>query len=240
MWAQDTTTWTLKEADVTQSDDMGRLLTEIDDYIQNLFAPQDEALEAAVRESQRSGLPEINVSPNEGKLLRLLAAMTGARRILEIGTLGGYSAINLARGMAEDGRLISLEIDEHHAEVARQNVERAGLAERVEIRVGDAREILARVAENDEGPFDLIFIDADKEGYPEYLDWALRLSRPGSLILGDNTIWGGTIIDPQDESTRAIHQFNEKIARDPRLSAIILPLLRERVDGLAIAWVRDL
>ncbi|MCA1847627.1 MAG: O-methyltransferase [Actinobacteria bacterium] len=225
---------------MAQGNDMGTLLARIDDYIQNLFAPQDEALEAAVRESQRAGLPEIHVSPNEGKLLQLLAEMVGARRILEIGTLGGYSAINLARGMVEDGRLISLEIDEHHAEAARQNVERAGLAERVEIRVGDARELLAELAESDEGPFDLVFIDADKEGYPEYLEWALRLSRPGSLILGDNTIWGGAIIDPQDDSTRAIHEFNEKIARDPRLSAIVLPLLRERVDGLAIARVRGL
>jgi predicted O-methyltransferase YrrM len=225
---------------MAQGNDMGTLLARIDDYIQNLFAPQDEALEAAVRESQRAGLPEIHVSPNEGKLLQLLAEMMGARRILEMGTLGGYSAINLARGMAEDGRLISLEIDEHHAEVARQNVERAGLAEKVEIRVGDARKLLAQLAESDEGPFDLVFIDADKEGYPEYLEWALRLSRPGSLILGDNTIWGGAIIDPQDDSTRAIHEFNEKIAKDPRLSVIVLPLLRERVDGLAIARVRSL
>ncbi len=225
---------------MAQDNGLGALLARIDDYIQNLFAPQDEALEAAVRESQRAGLPEIHVSPNEGKLLQLLAEMTGARRILEIGTLGGYSAINLARGMAEDGRLISLEIDERHAEVARQNVERAGLAEKVEIRVGDARKLLAQLAESDEGPFDLVFIDADKEGYPEYLEWALRLSRPGSLILGDNTIWGGAIIDPQDDSTRAIHEFNEKIAKDPRLSVIVLPLLRERVDGLAIARVRSL
>jgi caffeoyl-CoA O-methyltransferase len=142
--------------------------------------------------------------------------------------------------MAEDGHLISLEIDERHAGVARRNVERAGLAERVEIRVGDARELLAKVAEGEEGPFDLIFIDADKEGYPEYLEWALRLSRPGSLILGDNTIWGGSIIDPEDDPTRAIHEFNERIAGDPRLSAIVLPLLRERVDGLAIARVRSL
>ena len=226
---------------MAQDNGLGALLARIDDYIQNLFAPQDEALEAAVRESQRAGLPEIHVSPNEGKLLQLLAEMAGARRILEIGTLGGYSAINLARGMAEDGRLISLEIDERHAEVARQNVERAGLAGKVEIRVGDARELLAKVAESDEGPFDLVFIDADKEGYPEYLEWALRLSGPGSLILGDNTIWGGAIIDPQDNSTRAIHEFNEKIARDPRLSAIVLPLMRESmVDGLAIARVRGL
>jgi caffeoyl-CoA O-methyltransferase len=225
---------------VTQSDDFRTLLGEIDGYIENLFAPQDEALEAAVRESQRAGLPEIQVSPNEGKLLQLLAELVGARRILEVGTLGGYSAINLARGMAEDGLLISLEIDEHHAEVAHQNVERAGFGERVEIRVGDARELLARIADNGEGPFDLVFIDADKQGYPEYLEWAMRLSRPGSLILGDNTIWGGTIINPQDASTRAIYEFNERLAKDPRLSAIVLPLIRERVDGLAIARVRNL
>jgi caffeoyl-CoA O-methyltransferase len=225
---------------VAQSDDFRTLLGEIEGYVEELFAPQDEALEAAVRESQRAGLPEIQVSPNEGKLLQLLAEMVGARRVLEIGTLGGYSAINLARGMAEDGVLISLEIDEHHAEVARQNVERAGLGERVEIRVGDARELLARIADNGEGPFDIVFIDADKQGYLEYLEWAMRLTRSGSLILGDNTIWGGTIINPQDNSTRAIHEFNERLAKDPRLSAIVLPLIRERVDGLAIARVQNL
>jgi len=225
---------------MAQADDLKTQLIEIDGYIEGLFASQDEALEAAVRESRRAELPEINVSANEGKLLRLLAEITGARRILEIGTLGGYSAINLARGMADGGSLISLEINEHHAEVARRNVERAGLAEKVEIRVGDARELLAQLAEGGEGPFDITFIDADKGGYPEYLEWALRLSRPGSLILGDNTIWGGSIIDPQDDSTRAIHEFNERLARDPRLSGLILPFMRERVDGLAVALVRNL
>ena len=133
---------------MAQGNDLGALLTEIDGYIQGLFAPQDEALEAAVRESQRAGLPEINVSPNEGRLLRLLAEITGARRTLEIGTLGGYSATNLARGMADDGRLISLEIDEHHAEVARNNIARAGLSDKVEILVGDAHELLAALIED--------------------------------------------------------------------------------------------
>jgi caffeoyl-CoA O-methyltransferase len=232
--------WTSKEADVAQSDDFRRLLGEIDGYIEELFASQDESLEAAVRESQRAGLPEIQVSPNEGKLLQLLAEVVGARRVLEIGTLGGYSAINLARGMTEDGALISLEIDERHAEVARHNVEHAGLGEMVEIRGGDARELLAALVEENEEPFDLVFIDADKQSYPEYLEWAIRLSRPGSLILGDNTIWGGSVLDPQDNSTRAIREFNERLAKDPRLSAIVLPLIRERVDGLAIARVRDL
>jgi predicted O-methyltransferase YrrM len=218
---------------------MGTLLTEIDRYIEERFAPQDEALEAAVRESRQAGLPEIQVSPNEAKLLQLLAELVGARSVLEIGTLGGYSAIHFGRALPEDGRLISLEIDERHAEVARENVERAGLSGKVEIQVGDARELLARIAENDEGPFDIVFIDADKTGYPEYLEWSLRLTRPGSLILGDNTVRGGSILDPRDDSARATNEFNERIAGDPRLSAILLPILRERIDGLTIARVRD-
>lgn len=225
---------------MTQGDDFRALLGEIDDYVEGLFAPQDEALEAAVRESRRAGLPEIQVSPNEGKLLRLLAEMVGARRILEIGTLGGYSAIHFGRALPEDGRLISLEIDERHAEVARQNVERAGLGGSVEIRVGDAKAILAELVENGEGPFDLVFIDADKEGYPEYLEWSLALTRPGSLILGDNAIRGGSVLDPTDGSSRAMREFNRRLAEDPRLSAIVLPLIRERIDGLAIARVLDL
>lgn len=215
------------------------LLTRIDDYIQQRFAPQDGALEAAVRESRRAGLPEIQVSPNEAKLLQLFAEMVGARRILEVGTLGGYSAIHFGRALPEDGKLISVEIDERHAEVARQNVERAGLENKIEIRVGDARELLTRIAENDEGPFDVVFIDADKGGYLEYLEWAMKLARPGSLILGDNTVRGGSVLDPEDDSARTIHEFNEKIARDPRLSAILLPILRERIDGLTIARVND-
>jgi len=223
-----------------QSDGTRRLLGEIDAYVEKLFAPRDAALEAALEESRRAGLPEIQVSPNEGVLLGLLAQMAGARRILEIGTLGGYSAIHFARTLPEDGALISLEIDEHHAGVARKNVERAGLDSKVEIRVGDARERLAELVENYEGPFDLVFIDADKEGYPEYLEWAMRLSRPGSLILGDNAIRGGSVLDPQDDSARATREFNERLAEDSRLSAIVLPLIRERIDGLAIALVRGL
>ena len=222
-----------------RGDDTRTLLGEIDAYIEELFAPRDAALEAALKESRRAGLPEIQVSPNEGVLLGLLVQMAGARRILEIGTLGGYSAIHLARALPEDGTLISLEIDERHAVVARENIERAGLERKVEIRVGDAKVLLARVVEKEEGPFDLVFIDADKEGYPEYLEWALRLSRPGSLILGDNAIRGGNILDPQDKSARATREFNEKLAKDPRLFAIVLPLIRERIDGLAIALVRS-
>jgi caffeoyl-CoA O-methyltransferase len=219
------------------TDDTRELLREIDSYDENLFSPTDEVLEAALRDSRRAGLPEINVSPNEGRLLQLLVEIAGARRILEIGTLGGYSAIQFARALPEDGTLISLEIDEHHAKVARNNVERAGLSDIIEIRVGDAHELLAALVEDDEGPFDVIFIDADKESYPDYLDWSLRLSRSGSLILGDNTIRGGSVLDPQDATARATQEFNERIAGDSRLSAILLPILRERIDGLTIARV---
>ena len=215
------------------------LLLRIDTYIEELFAPPDPALEGALRRSRAVGLPEIQISPTEGKLLRLLAEIAGVRRILEIGTLGGYSTIHLAGALPEDGLLVSLEADERNAGVARENIAEAGLESVVEVRVGDARELLARMFEDGEGPFDLTFIDADKGGYPEYLEWALRLSRPGSLILGDNAIMGGSVIEPEEGSAQAIRQFNERLAQDPRLSAIVLPLIRGRVDGLAIARVLD-
>jgi caffeoyl-CoA O-methyltransferase len=218
-------------------DGFSDLLLRIDSYIEELFVPPDPALEGALRRSREAGLPEIQVSPNEGRLLRLLAEIVGARRILEIGTLGGYSAIHLAHALPQDGSLVSLELDERYAEVARENIAKADLEDKVEVRVGDARELLARMAEEGERLFDLTFIDADKGGYPGYLEWALRLSRPSSLILTDNTIGGGSVIDPEDESARAMREFNEVLAEDSRLSAIILPLMRERVDGLAIARV---
>ena len=215
------------------------LLLRIDTYIEELFAPPDPALEGALRRSRAVGLPEIQISPTEGKLLRLLAEIAGVRRILEIGTLGGYSTIHLAGALPDDGLLVSLEVDERNAGVARENIAEAGLESVVEVRVGDARELLAWMFEDGEGPFDLTFIDADKGGYPEYLEWALRLSRPGSLILGDNAIMGGSVIEPEEGSAQAIRQFNERLAQDPRLSAIVLPLIRGRVDGLAIARVLD-
>ena len=218
-------------------EDLGDLLPRIDAYVEELFATPDPALEGALRRAHEAGLPEIHVSPNEGKLLRLLAQIAGARRILEIGTLGGYSTINLARALPEDGSLISLELDQRYARVARENIAEAGLGSRVEVWVGDARELLADMVEDDMEPFDLTFIDADKGSYPEYLEWALRLSRLGSLILADNTIRGGSVIYPEDESARATWEFNEALARNSQLSALILPLIRERVDGLAIARV---
>src|SRR5215217_235055 len=207
------------------TDETRELLHKIDAYVEDLFTPSDEILEAALQDSRRAGLPEINVSPNQGRLLQLLTEIAGARRILEIGTLGGYSAIHFARALPEDGALVSLEIDEHHAGVARNNIERAGLSHKVEIRVGDAHELLASL------------IDADEVSYPEYLDASLRLVRAGSLILGDNTIRGGTVLDPKDATAQATREFNERMARDPKLFSIALPLIRERIDGLTIARV---
>lgn len=218
-------------------DDTRELLVQIDRYVEGLFAPPDPELEVALRRSREAGLPEIHVSRNQGRLLQLLAEIAGARRVLEIGTLGGYSTIHLARALPEGGSLVSLELDELYAGVARENIREAGLEDRVEVRVGEAKASLTRMVEEGEGTFDLVFIDADKEGYPEYLEWALRLSRPGSLILVDNAIRGGSVLDPEDESARATRDFNEALVRDPRLSALVLPLIRERVDGLAMARV---
>jgi caffeoyl-CoA O-methyltransferase len=226
----------MEERDMN-TEDTRELLEEIDGYIEHLFGTSDEILEATLRDSRRGGLPEINVSPNQGRLLRLLVEMVGARRILEIGTLGGYSAIHLARGLPEDGELISLELDEHHADVARNNVERAGLSDIVEVRVGDAHKLLTNLIENGEDPFDFVFIDADKEGYPDYLEASLRLVRPGTLIIGDNTIRGGTVLDPQEGTAQATREFNQLVAEDPRLYGIVLPLIRERIDGMTIARV---
>ena len=220
-------------------DDFRELVNDIDSYIEGLFVPSDAALGRTLRRSEEAGLPEIQVSPNQGKLLRLLTEISGARRVLEIGTLGGYSAIHFARGLPDSGTLTSLELDERHAEVARENIEYAGLSGKVEILVGDAKKLLEAMVESGASPFDLIFIDADKEGYPEYLEWSLKLSRPGSLILADNAIRGGSVLEPEDDSARATREFNETIAKHPRLSSIILPLIRERIDGLAMARVLD-
>lgn len=220
-------------------EDLRELLVQVDLYVEGLFAPPDAALETALRRSREAGMPEIYVSRNEGKLLQLLAEIAGARRILEIGTLGGYSTIHLARSLPPAGSLVSLELDERYAGVARENIREAGFEHTVEVRVGDAKASLARMVDEGEGPFDLVFIDADKGSYPEYLEWALRLSRPGSLILADNAIRGGSVLDPEDESARATHDLNEALAGDPRLSALVLPLIREGIDGIAMARVRE-
>jgi predicted O-methyltransferase YrrM len=197
------------------------------------MVPSDAALEDALRDTAEAGMPAIAVSPAQGKLLMLLAQSVGARRILEIGTLGGYSTIWLARGLADGGRLITLEADPKHAEVARRNIARAGLSDTVEVRLGRAIETLPGL----DGPFDLIFIDADKPSYPEYLSWAVKLSRAGSLILADNVVRKGAVIDEgsSDANVQGVRRFNEAVAAEKRVNATVIQTVGSKgYDGFAI------
>jgi len=202
--------------------------------------PHDPALEAALKTSADAGLPSISVSPNQGRLLHLLARLQGARKILEIGTLGGYSAIWLARALPEDGRLVTLEAVAKHARVAEANIANAGLAEVVEVRVGAALETLPKLAEDGHGPFDLTFIDADKENVPEYFRWALELSHPGSVVIVDNVVRGGAVSDAAatDPDVRGIRRFIELLAAEPRVSATAVQTVGVKGwDGFAIARI---
>jgi predicted O-methyltransferase YrrM len=216
------------------------LWTEVDRYIADLFVPPDPALDAALQSSDAAGLPSINVSPNHGKLLYLLAQVQRARNILEIGTLGAYSTIWLGRALPAGGRLITLEYDPKHAEIARANIARAGLAGVVEVRLGRALDTLPQLVAEGRGPFDLIFIDADKEGYPDYLAWALKLSRRGSLIIADNVVRKGAVADPAsaDPNVQGVRRFNQLLAAEPRVSATAIQTVGSKgYDGLAIALV---
>lgn len=217
-----------------------QLAVKVDQYIEALLNPYDEALAENLRNTQAADLPTINVSPNEGKLLYLITKIAGAKRVLEIGTLGGYSATWLARALPADGKVITLELDQKHAEVASKNLGRAGVADRVELRVGRATETLRQMIDQRQAPFDLIFIDADKASYVEYLDLALQLSHAGTIILADNLIRNGRVIDeqPPDESARGAKAFNEALAANQRLDSIILPIVRTNLDGLSISIVR--
>ncbi|MFF2776433.1 O-methyltransferase [Streptomyces sp. NPDC058052] len=215
---------------------------DIDAYLTGLLVPADEALTAALADSAAAGLPEIAVAPNQGKLLNLLARIQGARRILEIGTLGGYSTIWLARALPGDGRLITLEYDPRHAEVARANLDRAGLADRVEVRTGPALDTLPLLAEEGAGPFDLVFVDADKVNNPHYVSWALELSRPGTLIVVDNVVRGGRVAteDPADPAVTGTRAMFDLVANEPRLDATAIQTVGSKGhDGLLIARVTD-
>lgn len=216
------------------------LLLAIDRYVEDLFAPSDAILDNNLKAADAAGLPTINVSAAEGKLLYLLAKIAGARRVLEIGTLGGYSTTWLARALPEGGTVVSLEVDPRHADVARRNLEGAAPGVRTEIRVGDAVESLQAMIAAGEEPFDVVFIDADKMRYVRYLELSLQLCRSGSIVLGDNLIRHGLVLDRQttDESARGAQAFNEAIASHPRLESIVLPLVRDKVDGLSISRVR--
>lgn len=212
----------------------------VDHYIEEMFVPPDPALEAALKASADAGLPSIQVSAAQGKLLHVLAQCMGARRILEIGTLGGYSTIWLARALPAGGHLITLEANPKHAEVARSNIALAGLADVVELRLGPAQETLPQLAKENLGPFDLIFIDADKPGYPQYFAWALKLSRRGTLIIADNVVRKGAVADPKsdDANVQGIRRFNEAVRSEPRVSATAIQTVGSKgYDGLAMAVV---
>jgi len=218
------------------------LWTEVDRYIQNLLIPADDALSASVDASIAVGLPPHQVSEAQGKLLFLLAQIQGARAILEIGTLGGYSTIWLARALPPGGRLLTLELDPKHAEVARTNLARAGVANLAEVRVGRALDLLPQLVTEPGGPFDLIFIDADKANNAEYFRWALRLSRAGTIIIADNVIRNGQVIDPSspDPSVQGVRRFNELLASLPDVDATVIQTVGNKgYDGFALIRVRN-
>ena len=215
--------------------------TAVDNYLEALFVGEDAALDHALRATTGAGMPEINVTATQGQFLALLVRMIQAQRVLEIGTLGGFSTIWLARALPANGALLSLELEPKHAAVARANLENAGLADRVEVRVGPALESLQQLAAAQVEPFDFIFIDADKEGYVDYLDWSLRLARSGSVIVADNVIRQGAVVDASSGSAtvQAVRRFNATLAADSRVHATVLQLVGSKgYDGMALAVVR--
>jgi predicted O-methyltransferase YrrM len=217
------------------------LWSSVDQYIVDSLELNDAALDGAQSASDAAGLPPIQVSAAQGKFLEIVAAMLGARNILEIGTLGGFSTICLGRALPDDGRLISFEIDPKHAEVAQENVRNAGLSDRIEIRVGNALELLPVLAAERPGPFDLTFIDADKASIPTYFEWSVRMSRPGSVIIVDNVVREGAVIDAAstDASVLGVRRLNEIMAADPRISSTVLQTVGVKgYDGFAIALLQ--
>ncbi len=214
--------------------------TKVDDYVEGLLSPSDDVLDAALADSDAGGLPPINVSPNQGKFLSLLVQSHQAKRVLEIGTLGGYSTIWLARGLPFDGQLISLELEQHHADVARKNIERAGFARQVEVIVGSAADTLKKLVALGTEPFDFVFIDADKEGYPEYLELSLDLSHAGTLIVADNVVRDGGVVDADhpDSRVHGIREFLKRASKSARLNgAVVQTVGAKGYDGFAIFLV---
>jgi predicted O-methyltransferase YrrM len=212
----------------------------VDGYVQETLLGEDPVLAATARSSAAAGLPPIAVSAPQGKMLTLLAKIHGARRVLELGTLGGYSTICLARGLPSDGRLVTLEANPAHARVAAENIRAAGYAELVDVRVGPALETLPRLAREAREPFDLVFIDADKESTPDYFEWSLRLTRPGAVILADNVVRGGALADPADLSpgVRGMRAFHQLLANEPRVEATTIQTVGGKgYDGFTLVRV---
>jgi caffeoyl-CoA O-methyltransferase len=212
----------------------------VDAYLDELFGGDDPTLAAALEHAHAAGLPAINVSPNHGRLLHVLVLARGARRVLELGTLGGYSAIWMARALPPDGRLLSLERDPAFADVARGSITRAGLADRVEIRVGRALDTLADLEREGAGPFDMVFIDADKQPYAEYLQAVLLLSAPGTLIVADNVVRGGAVTETSDDpAVTGVQRFNAALAAESRVAGAVIQMVGAKGhDGMALAVVR--
>jgi len=216
------------------------LWTQVDHYFADLLAPSDEGLNAALDANQHSGLPAIDVSRLLGKFLALMVQISGAQRVLEIGALGGYSTIWLARALPQGGQIVSLELSQRHAEIACANLMHVGMLNRVDLRVGQALNSLEALAVDGAAPFDLIFIDADKSNYPGYLAWSLKLSRPGTIIIADNVVRDGKVIDPDcpDPNVQGVRRFTEMLAAEPRLSATALQTVGTKgYDGIALAVV---
>jgi predicted O-methyltransferase YrrM len=216
--------------------------TAVDNYFGDLLIPSDPALDAALQASVAAGLPSIQVSPSQGKLLHLIARIQGARNILEIGTLGGYSTIWMARAIPENGRVLTLEADPKHADVARKNFSQAGVAGKVELRLGKALETLPQVASEGLGPFDLFFIDANKNNMPEYFEWALKLSHPGSVMIADNVVRNGAVLDTNtnDADIQGVRRFTEMLAKEERVTATTLQTVGSKgYDGLTLILVNE-
>jgi len=214
--------------------------SQVDEYIVRSLVPSDAALDAALSASAQAGLPAINVAPNQGKFLALLASIQGAHNILEIGTLGGYSTIWLARTLPAGGRLVTLELDPKHAEVARQNLARAGVGEQVSVRVGRAVDTLAALAKEGGAAFDFVFIDADKQSIPEYFQWALKLTRVGSVIVVDNVVRKGAVIDAgsADPNVQGVRRFNDLLSKTPGVSATAIQTVGSKgYDGFSLIRV---
>jgi predicted O-methyltransferase YrrM len=214
----------------------------VDSFFTDALIPADPALDSALDANRQADLPAIDVTPLQGKFLELLIRATGAQRVLELGTLGAYSTIWLARAVGENGKVVTLELDARHAEIAQRNLDNAGIANRVDLRIGPAAKTLEALIARGTEPFDFIFIDADKAGYPDYMQLSLKLSRPGTLIIADNVVRDGQVIDATDPdpNIQGVRRFTELVAAEPRLSATVLQTVGSKgYDGFAIAIVNQ-
>lgn len=217
------------------------IFSAVDNYISNLLAQEDSALTDSIKSLDEEGLPQHSVSANQGKFLQVMMMACNAKKVLELGTLGGYSTIWIAKALPENGKVISIEVDKHHSDVAQKNIDKAGLSEKVDLRVGKALDILPQIISENKEPFDMIFIDADKPPYTEYFEYALKLSRKGTIIICDNVIREGKILDKNsvDEKVQGVQRFNEMLGKNKEVTAIILQTVGvKEYDGMAIAVVK--